>query len=463
MWKFCIINQIIVLAILQDVTSFAANQPGHGIGATPVGEDSALFLTPYIEKGKIKEALKLATVRPAFKNIESFSGFLTINKTTDSNLFFWLFKSQRGNWQERPLVVWLSGGPGTSSLVGLLFEQGPYKLTESNTLKRRRITLNRDYNMLFIDNPIGAGFSYTSIDSGYARTDQDTVLSLYEGLSQLYQLFPALRRTKLFFYGNSYAGKSAFGIGCKIHEMNEVSVLKMPLAGVMVSSAFMSALDMMYHAAHLQGLSLIDSKTADAFKMEEDRIRNSIKAGDTAQAYDDYSRYLGVIAKTTGLRYLLDFVNDETRGSGAERDFLNDAETKRMLHVGDRPYQSSKETKGHMRAELMTSGRSWLEKLLSTDDVPILIFSGTLDLYAPYYLSLKLYDSLRWPRAREYSTAKRCPFRIGDRVAWYSKTTGTFTEVLVRNAGHLISFKQRKWEYVLMDRFMNGSQSFKCD
>ncbi|CAH0393481.1 unnamed protein product [Bemisia tabaci] len=172
MWKFCIINQIIVSGILQDVTSFASNQPGHGIGATPVGEEAALFLTPYIEKGKIKEALKLATVRPAFKNIESFSGFLTINKTTDSNLFFWLFKSQRGNWQERPLVVWLSGGPGTSSLVGLLFEQGPYKLTESNTLKRRRITLNRDYNMLFIDNPIGAGFSYTSIDSGYARTDR---------------------------------------------------------------------------------------------------------------------------------------------------------------------------------------------------------------------------------------------------------------------------------------------------
>lgn len=51
-----------------------------------------LFLTPLIESGKIKEAQNLSRITgEAFLEIENYSGYLTVNKKYNSNLFFWFF------------------------------------------------------------------------------------------------------------------------------------------------------------------------------------------------------------------------------------------------------------------------------------------------------------------------------------------------------------------------------------
>lgn len=57
----------------------------------------ALYLTPYIESGRIAEGKELSRVvapldgLPSSQVVESYSGFLTVNKNTDSNIFFWFF------------------------------------------------------------------------------------------------------------------------------------------------------------------------------------------------------------------------------------------------------------------------------------------------------------------------------------------------------------------------------------
>ncbi|CAM2730452.1 unnamed protein product, partial [Rotaria socialis] len=84
-----------------------------------------LFLSPYIESGQIDQARNLSRVnlQPDY-SYPSYSGYLTVNKTLQSNLFFWFFPAQSGN-ASAPVVVWLQGGPGASSLFGLFAEQGP--------------------------------------------------------------------------------------------------------------------------------------------------------------------------------------------------------------------------------------------------------------------------------------------------------------------------------------------------
>ena len=78
-----------------------------------------LFLTPYIESGQIDQArnLSLVDLKPDY-SYPSYSGYLTVNKTHESNLFFWFFPAQNGD-ANAPLLVWLQGGPGSSSLFGL--------------------------------------------------------------------------------------------------------------------------------------------------------------------------------------------------------------------------------------------------------------------------------------------------------------------------------------------------------
>lgn len=73
-------------------------------------------------------------------------------------MFYWLFKS-RENPATDPIVIWLSGGPGCSSELALFYENGPFGLNEDLSLKFNAFSWNNGSNLLFVDNPIGTGFS----------------------------------------------------------------------------------------------------------------------------------------------------------------------------------------------------------------------------------------------------------------------------------------------------------------
>ena len=60
---------------------------------------------------------------------------------------------QNGN-AAAPLLVWLQGGPGGSSLFGLFNENGPIVVDETGTASKRKATWNSEYHMLYIDNPV---------------------------------------------------------------------------------------------------------------------------------------------------------------------------------------------------------------------------------------------------------------------------------------------------------------------
>jgi len=58
--------------------------------------------------------------------------------------------------------MWLSGGPGCSSELALFFENGPFGLNDDLSLKFNPYSWNNVSNLLFVDNPIGTGFSECS-------------------------------------------------------------------------------------------------------------------------------------------------------------------------------------------------------------------------------------------------------------------------------------------------------------
>lgn len=58
------------------------------------------------------------------------------------------------------------GGPGGASTFGLFSEIGPFSVNKNMELEERDTTWNTKYSLLFIDNPVGAGFSYTGTGKG---------------------------------------------------------------------------------------------------------------------------------------------------------------------------------------------------------------------------------------------------------------------------------------------------------
>nr|XP_018897587.1 PREDICTED: venom serine carboxypeptidase-like [Bemisia tabaci] len=456
----------VFLSILIPVSGFFDDygRGGHNVPVTTSGltNDDALFLTPYIEKGQIDRGQNLAKVPPMLKNVESFAGYLTVNKSTDSNLFFWLFKSQKGDWRKQPLIVWLQGGPGSSSMFGLFSEIGPFSVTKKQKLKRRKYSWNRKYNVVFIDNPVGTGFSFTKQDSGYTTDETDVARDLYEALVQLLKLFPSLQGNKVIVVGESYAGKYVPAIGYKIYRQNQASTFKINLCGLMLGNAWVDPAHMLDFSSYLYKLGLIDEAAKRSFREKQDEMRAHIRAKEYLLAQKLSTDLISEFLRLSGFKYLYDFFHDDIGLHGPEMIFVDGHETRRAIHVGNYTFNDGEETLRHLRGDIMRSVMPWVEELLEAQEFPIMFFSGQLDILVAYPMSVAFYDALRWPRASEYHRAKRCQFKVGNDVAGYYKSAGTFIEVLVRNTGHMAPISQPRWTFELLDRFVTNSSMFWC-
>lgn len=120
------------LSVTVNDTVIAKSEP-----ISRVDNGTALILTPFLEQGRIEEARNASSVNPElFMGLKSYSGFLTVNKTFNSNMFFWYFPVEKKPVNETPWIIWLQGGPGASSLTGLFDEIGPFK-SSHGTLQRK--------------------------------------------------------------------------------------------------------------------------------------------------------------------------------------------------------------------------------------------------------------------------------------------------------------------------------------
>lgn len=134
-------------------------------------------------------------------------------------MFFWFFPAQNGI-QTSPVILWLQGGPGATSLFGLFNEHGPIQVDENGTLTERPISWNKNYHLLYIDNPVGTGFSFTENIQGYAQSQDDVARDLYSALSQFFQIYTDYAFSPFYVTGESYAGKYVPTISYKIHVEN---------------------------------------------------------------------------------------------------------------------------------------------------------------------------------------------------------------------------------------------------
>lgn len=94
---------------------------------------------------------------------ENHHGYVQIRNSTDNQMFYWYFPS-RTSPETDPLILWLTGGPGCSSELALFVENGPFKIDERTLeLSKNPHSWNHRANLLYIDQPLGAGFS--SVDT----------------------------------------------------------------------------------------------------------------------------------------------------------------------------------------------------------------------------------------------------------------------------------------------------------
>ncbi|KAL4857618.1 Serine carboxypeptidase-like 26 [Chlorella vulgaris] len=144
---------------------------------------------------------------PAAPVVSIFSGYITVDEEAGRELFY-VFVESSSKPRTDPLVLWLNGGPGCSSLGGgFLSELGPYYPTpDGETLQPNKFAWNTKASMLYLESPAFVGFSTSNTSSDARVGDDRTAADSREFLLRWFDRFPRYRRHAFWLSGESYAG-----------------------------------------------------------------------------------------------------------------------------------------------------------------------------------------------------------------------------------------------------------------
>ncbi|TVY80493.1 putative serine carboxypeptidase [Lachnellula suecica] len=135
---------------------------------------------------------------------ESYAGLMPISKDANETreLYFWFFPSENTEASDE-ILIWLNGGPGCSSLEGLLQENGPF-IWQYGTYKPvpNPYTWVNLTNVVWVEQPVGTGFSQ-GVPSATSETD---VAAQFLGFWENFMDTFDLKGRKVFITGESYAG-----------------------------------------------------------------------------------------------------------------------------------------------------------------------------------------------------------------------------------------------------------------
>ncbi|CAN8004900.1 unnamed protein product, partial [Ixodes pacificus] len=437
--------------------------------------EGALFLTSYLENGKIAAARDLSEVRLLKEqaDVTAHSGYFTIDKNLGSHLFFLFVRAQEDS-HSAPLLLWLQGGPGKSSLFGQFLDNGPLGIDATGRLYRRLPTIQKNMNIIYLDEPVGAGFSYTEDPRGYVKTLGQMSEAMEKFLQQFLSMFPEFRNRDFYIAGESYGARATVGISHLLQTTNPEEV-PLKLRGVICGVGFLGPiLDTMDSTQFLFYSGMLDERGAQLFSERFKLLRNLVRANATAA--------LGLLTKTIGAEggprsqhtLFQNLTGYNSHSSAIVEDtpdefkqfykFAATPEFKRAFHVDeDRVLDAQREivTFNLAHQDMLADISNRLQDLLNGQRV--LLYTGQMDTLFPAANLEKYFKSLSWDGAAEFRNATRTPWYTRcepRRFAGYVTSVRNMKYVQVARAGHHAAFDEPAAVYDMMDRFFgNGRPS----
>ncbi|KAL3188212.1 hypothetical protein MRX96_023958 [Rhipicephalus microplus] len=434
---------------------------------TPKSGAHGLFLTPLIEKDAIRFARDVSLAK-IFKNrakATAHSGFITVNKKLQTNLFF-IYVQAEVNPDRAPLMIYLQGGPGKSGTFGQFLEVGPLGVNSEGKLYRRQHTVQKMFNVVFLDQPAGSGFSFTKSEKGYARSIDDCVTGVREFLRQFLLLFPENRNHQLYVAGESYGSRGAVALSYSLMKNPDPSI-PLKVSGVIAASAvFGNALDLLDSADTLYHFGMLDTHGRDVFNQTMDRVRQ-LWAKNRTTALNILSHTIFRLYHTPSLFMNLTGYNDHASLFSDRKPreyvhyfrYMKKPLLKRALHLSSYATVDSSRllVMLHLSRDYVTDLRDKVEYLL--DATRMLVLTGQIDTVFATVNQEKYLMTLNWTGASELRESARRPWYADgpeSKLTGYVKTAKDLTYVVLTRAGHHVIADASEAAYSVIERFASG-------
>ena len=291
--------------------------------------------------------------------------------------------------------------------------------------------------MLFIDNPVGAGFSSPSAPNGYCNnTKQCVAQNLYSLLQQFYVLFPELMKVDLFITGESYGGHYVPGISYYIHERNNdlnkcgptllnTPCQVLPFKGFAVGDGWIDPVNQMKgYPGLLYNFGMVDDQELEQVNQYCDSTIDLIKQNEMKKAFDVWDEFLNgdvypypsFYKNVTGSNDYDNVLRTNAPESfGYFATYLNQADVRQKIHVGNAVFNNGHECEMHLLSDFHVSFADEMTTLLNSGLYNIILYSGQLDIIIGAPLTEAFLKVLEWDGKEKYLSSKK-PFGASNRL-----------------------------------------------
>lgn len=392
-----------------------------------------------------------------------YAGHLDVDTACGDNLFFWFFESARSP-SEDPVVIWLNGGPGSSSMMGLFAENGPYKIRDDLTLEDNPCSWHLASNLLVIDQPAGTGLSFVEKkeDRGcYAKTEAQATAQLLLGLQRFYELYPQFADNPLYVFGESFAGRYIPMLAQAILASNRDHGKRIHLAGIGVGDGWVAPLiQEATYGDYAYAHGLIDK----AQKQRVDELYSACEvavnaSGPPASAESDKicNKIEQYIVEVSGGTNVYDVRRTGEYTFPLIKKYLDQESVRAALHVSPEvgPWQGTSDiVAGILERGEQDSCANLFPELF--ESIRVLIYNGIYDMDCNFMGTDAWLSSIEWPGSDAFHAAPRTPWVVDGQLLGRTRAAGNVTQVLVNGAGHLVPMDQPESALLMLQTFLAG-------
>jgi len=391
--------------------------------------------------------------------LTTYSGFVQVNQQYDANLFYYFIESQN-NPSTDPVILWLQGGPGCSSLFGCFVENGPSLINADGSFSDNAYSWTRNASVLYVDQPVGTGYSYVS-DDEYVTDEATMGKELYILLySFFFTLHPEYSKNDFWITGESYGGKYVPWITFTIlTNNNNTSNKKINLVGIGIGDGYINPyIQDCSNAPYLYHNGLINSIELAEFEVMCDVVDALIDASLYDEAMYASNIMFNVLMAQAGLGdpYDIRKSSDPTEPlQDALTDYLNEPSVMKQFNATQSPGWQACNTDPYFALinDFARSSEILLPMILA--QIPIYLYSGNYDLICNWEGTAELASSLQWPHQNDWNNAKNQTWVTaeGQTAGWYKISNG-FAHIIVEGAGHMVPYDQPQSAFDLITRII---------
>eukprot|EP00922_Rhytidocystis_sp_ex-Travisia-forbesii_P055801 GHVS01082622.1.p1 GENE.GHVS01082622.1~~GHVS01082622.1.p1 ORF type:complete len:494 (+),score=70.49 GHVS01082622.1:73-1554(+) len=394
-----------------------------------------------------------------FLGVQFDTGFVDVGR---GQIFYWYFPYNNTDSDitahQRPTVMWLTGGPGCASEIAVFQENGPFWVNADATLRLNHNSWTRRADILYVDQPLGTGFSVANNPHDFARNETQIAEDMAVFLEAFLEKYPTHQNKPFFLTGESYAGHYIPAIAHYL--MFKRHVKNLNLQGLAIGNGWVDPylqypasaefardnglLDGLHYEVAKKGYAvcaqLVAHKLWPLALAECGKVSDMI-VGDL-NPYD-----IRLKCEVPPLCY----------NTTSTNVFLNKPSVQERLGVQMKWQDCDKLVYLFLCADWISDMREQIRDVLNAN-LRVLVYSGDKDFVCNWYGGLKWVNAVEWKHGEEFTRTPLKPWTpAGSRAsAGQVKVVKNFTFLRIYDAGHMVPMDKPKEALEMFSEFLTN-------